>query len=495
MIKLLSKIEILPRGIIFIVIAIIIIVFLGFSMNKSRKGLIIGKPAGSSYSILFKDDGFYPAELTIQQGDIIVFTTKTGRHFWPASDLHPTHSIYPKFDPQEPIEASKSWSFKFDKVGEWRFHNHLEPYFRGIIKVIKNNEQSTYDCWKNDNNLQKCWQDQTEQALKTKGVAAAFDVIADLYQKEPKFGELCHSLVHEVGEKSYELFSKHKDFTVTPKSTSCAYGFYHGFMEAMLKKTSDLKEAESFCNYIDKQLSSQTPDVSLQCYHGIGHGVTNPHDDKSTWGDDEAIISPALKLCERVSKNDNQLYRCSSGVFNAIANFYISGQYKLVINRKDPAWICHKQPERYKESCYGNMNSLFMSLADNKLVKAASYIDNIVDDGQAISAMKYLSALNVLSNLNITDYDVVFDDCRSLAKRLYIPCINGFAHGLLEHGFPGKEYVKALEFCRMLKILKEEKDSCFKYVLSNLTGWYPADKAKEICKGIEVEYQNLCKKS
>lgn len=451
---------------------------------------------GSSFSTVFKADGFHPAELTIQQGDTVIFTTATGKPFWPASDLHPTHSIYPEFDPQEPVAALKSWSFKFDKVGEWQFHNHLEPYFRGVIKVKKNNESSAADCAKDKNNpSQKCWQDLTEQALKTNGVAAAFDVIADLYQKEPAFGGLCHSLTHEVGEKAYQLFSEHKDFVVTPKSASCAYGFYHGFMEAMLRKTGDLKEAESFCDYINKQLSSQTPDAALQCYHGIGHGVTNPHDDRSVWGNDEAIISPSLKLCEKVSKNDNQLYRCSSGVFNALANFYISSQYKLAVNKKDPAWICHKQPERYQEPCYGNMNSLFMSLAGNRMIKAASYVNKIVDDQQAISAVRYLSALNVLSNLNITDYNLIFGDCRSLAKRLYLPCIDGFAHGLLEHGSPGKEYVKALEFCRAPKILKEEKDSCFKYVLSNLTGWYPVAKAEEICKGVEAEYQGLCKKS
>jgi len=54
----------------------------------------------------------------------------------PASDLHLTHGIYPEFDPQEPIDPKNSWSFQFLKFGKWKFHDHLNPYYRGIINVV-----------------------------------------------------------------------------------------------------------------------------------------------------------------------------------------------------------------------------------------------------------------------------------------------------------------------------------------------------------------------
>jgi hypothetical protein len=55
--------------------------------------------------------------------------------FWPASDLHPTHGIYPEFDPQDGIPADEKWTFQFLKSGSFKYHDHLNPFFRGIIFV------------------------------------------------------------------------------------------------------------------------------------------------------------------------------------------------------------------------------------------------------------------------------------------------------------------------------------------------------------------------
>lgn len=82
------------------------------------------------------ESGFSPQTVTIKQGDVVKFTTNRTQSFWPASDLHPTHLIYSEFDPQVPIRPDQSWSFQFDKVGPWKFHDHLSPNYRGVIAVI-----------------------------------------------------------------------------------------------------------------------------------------------------------------------------------------------------------------------------------------------------------------------------------------------------------------------------------------------------------------------
>ena len=56
---------------------------------------------------------------------------------WPVADPHPAHDIYPEFDPKAPIKSAEQWFFVFDKVGEWKFHDHLYPEFQGIIKVVE----------------------------------------------------------------------------------------------------------------------------------------------------------------------------------------------------------------------------------------------------------------------------------------------------------------------------------------------------------------------
>src|SRR5260221_11032052 len=50
-------------------------------------------------SVILTDRGFMPSELTISQGSTVVFSSVRQKPFWPASNLHPSHTLYPEFDP------------------------------------------------------------------------------------------------------------------------------------------------------------------------------------------------------------------------------------------------------------------------------------------------------------------------------------------------------------------------------------------------------------
>lgn len=93
-------------------------------------------PEGAHVITLTKE-GFEPAEITIRKGETVAFRSTAGDLFWPASNLHPSHGIYPEFDPKEPVQPDAVWSFTFDSVGEWKFHDHLAPYFTGVITVTE----------------------------------------------------------------------------------------------------------------------------------------------------------------------------------------------------------------------------------------------------------------------------------------------------------------------------------------------------------------------
>lgn len=88
-------------------------------------------------SIILTNRGFVPSEVTVRRGTMVTFSTDAGRPFWPASNLHPSHEIYPAFDPKRPLAPDESWSFTFDEVGEWGMHDHLRSYMTGDIKVIE----------------------------------------------------------------------------------------------------------------------------------------------------------------------------------------------------------------------------------------------------------------------------------------------------------------------------------------------------------------------
>lgn len=121
-----------------VVLLILAGAFLFMSSKEERKVPVAQTevPEGATVVTLGKD-GFSPAELTIAKGETVTFRTTNGELFWPASNLHPSHTIYPEFDPLTPVQPNTVWSFTFEKPGEWKFHDHLAPYFTGVITVTE----------------------------------------------------------------------------------------------------------------------------------------------------------------------------------------------------------------------------------------------------------------------------------------------------------------------------------------------------------------------
>jgi plastocyanin len=89
------------------------------------------------HEIAFNGTAFSPATLSIKQGDIVIFRNNSNKAFSPASAPHPAHTDYPEFDPKRQIAAGGSYQFKFEKVGSWRFHDHLTPSAFGTITVTR----------------------------------------------------------------------------------------------------------------------------------------------------------------------------------------------------------------------------------------------------------------------------------------------------------------------------------------------------------------------
>ena len=68
-------------------------------------------------------DGFEPQEITVDTNSTVIFLNQDSDLHWPASNNHPTHELYPLFDPKRPIESGKSWVFKPTVVGVHKYHD------------------------------------------------------------------------------------------------------------------------------------------------------------------------------------------------------------------------------------------------------------------------------------------------------------------------------------------------------------------------------------
>lgn len=95
----------------------------------------VASPAVAAATITMGEEDYEPSEVTMQAGDTVTFVNAASTDRWPASDIHPTHGIYPGFDPKRPVPPSESWSFTFERRGRWRWHDHLRPSITGRITV------------------------------------------------------------------------------------------------------------------------------------------------------------------------------------------------------------------------------------------------------------------------------------------------------------------------------------------------------------------------
>lgn len=99
----------------------------------------------SRFVVTMNDQGFSPKELQIKKGDTIEFINAGSRPHWPASAVHPVHTDYPEgggcigsaFDACEGVKPGEAWSFTFNQVGTWKYHDHLSPSLTGVIVVTE----------------------------------------------------------------------------------------------------------------------------------------------------------------------------------------------------------------------------------------------------------------------------------------------------------------------------------------------------------------------
>jgi plastocyanin len=115
-------------GIVFVLLLYMVFVYLPVSAVPTHT-------AAAHATTTLTTQGFVPSELYVARGGTVVFVNESDHPFWPASNLHPDHSIYAEFDPREPLDVGESWSFTFEKPGTWGFHDHVRSYYTGVVHV------------------------------------------------------------------------------------------------------------------------------------------------------------------------------------------------------------------------------------------------------------------------------------------------------------------------------------------------------------------------
>lgn len=122
---------------LFLIIGVLFVASTAFYFVNRKPSMSKTVTLENDAVVTMGSDSYAPQNFKVNKGTKITFLNSSDGLRWPASDLHPSHLIYPEFDSKEPVKQGESWSVEFDKVGEWGYHDHLAPYITGTINVVE----------------------------------------------------------------------------------------------------------------------------------------------------------------------------------------------------------------------------------------------------------------------------------------------------------------------------------------------------------------------
>ncbi len=445
-----------------------LLVFLSFS--------IISIQAGNSFEVQITNSGFKPNSLIINRGDQIKFKNVDSNPHWPASNIHPTHQIYPEFDPKAEIAPSKDWSFTFNRVGTWKFHDHLFPERIGQIKVNGSSDwfhldpKSIFSSLKDLISLklalvyyqlfpEKLNQDLAKvNFIKQAGDEALIkhwlqiiggDKVMDKLLADSNGGSSidCHQEAHLIGRLAYQVF---KSNVFHKGSSGCHSGYYHGAMEAFLND----KGTDNLAVKINELCSKfPTSFTKFECLHGVGHGILAYLDYNLPW---------SLKTCQLLD-SDFSKSSCYGGVFmenivTAEGKGAARDAHQTKWVSKDPLFPCNgiDQAMTVQYQCYLMQTSRMLDISNHNFDFAAKTCLTVKD---SFKGTCFQSLGRDIAGFVLRDPHKIIDFCSKVESNYYYKCIEGSLYVVIDF-WGDKLTSQAAELCQLVQNY-EQRQLCF----------------------------------
>ena len=343
--------------------------------------------------IYITSEGFAEKEITIPVGGTVTWINTDVKEHWPASDFHPTHTIYPEsgiencgkkkestiFDACKGLMKGEKYSFTFTQVGSWGYHDHLFPSLTGLIRVVSPKDNQT-----------KIEEEVSlpiplpERFRALEGNTQA-KILNTMSKDNPKKGweylkrsfvlngEMLgegHTLAHIVGKNAY---TKNGFAGIEICDPTFGYGCYHGVTEQFLinEGPEKIREAMDTCRRLFPSESQKNQLPYYSCIHGIGHGLM-------TWNG--LVLKKALFDCDRLDQQE-QSY-CYDGAFMEFSSSALPQNYF----DKENLWgMCIDLDKKYAMGCARHLplmlNRTFLMTKDDTIAFCKTAPTKILRDG------------------------------------------------------------------------------------------------------------------
>lgn len=437
--------------------------------------------------IRYTGDEFVPKRAEAKVGQSVGFVNAFGSDFWSASNIHPTHEVYPGFDAEKPIPPGDTWVFTFDQEGFWRYHNHLSPSNGGLVVVsgdgLERDKAPPLPIGSADVNFSVLGAVSPEDGINLFRDDALLERFVEEYgpaetvrllsEYEHLLNVDCHQRAHDMGRVAYKLFGA---LAFSLSGHECHSGGYHGATEALFRErgTANLQgDLEVICD------ESPNGFFRHQCVHGIGHGLM-------AWTNYEML--DALELCDAVETGRDQR-SCYSGVFmeNVVGGLSGSMGHFSGYLSDDPHFPCNILGEEYVASCYFYQTSRMVQLFNGDFEQLAAAcaeapqsahrecFESMGRDVGGVTRGNPARAIEFCSFVDKPDY------------RTY--CLEGAVQdSFWDEG--GAD--NALAFCQML-YEEAEKTACYRKIVTRAHDIYTAQADLEtFCARVEEGYRERC---
>lgn len=512
--------------------------------DEERGGGVGNTQGGGGAVIEMTPEGFAPEEVAVVTGETVVFENRDTQERWPASNIHPTHRLYPgsgiekcgteeaqgMFDACRALAPGETFSFVPEHPGEWRYHDHLRPVMKGVLQVEASGDTSFKEApaprelddaervsffrriWqriveflKGLFNIPSSRQGQGGAVLEERG--GGRQAAEAQYVYDPDIAQDTAAIFKD-DDALYSYIRKFGPAAATRRlhALSPQFGNCHNRAHDAGRISYDIHGAEAF----------QRCEASCHsgCYHGATEAFFREHGTSDmamkvaaicdedlnrffshqcfhgighglmAWADYD--LPEALDACDTLPRYQDS---CHTGVFmeNIVGGLADEEGHVTEYLSDDPLFPCNSVAEKYKQACYLNQTSRILQLFPGDFARVAEAC------GRAGPRHQYTCFASMGRDVGGTHSS---DPEKSIAECMHAPfgsprtgCLTGVAQNALwdPSGAPA-----AQALCRMLEDTSEKR-ACYATIIERAGQILFEDDARaEFCGGVEEAYQEQC---
>lgn len=128
----------LPIVVLVLFLVVVGVIAYSFSSSNSSNSGTAALSSLAPAQVSITSDGFIPATISVKVGQAVTWTNTDSAPHIVASDPYPNDNALAGFDSKQDLYKNDHYSFVFNKVGTYTYHDDLNPYtFEGTVIVKK----------------------------------------------------------------------------------------------------------------------------------------------------------------------------------------------------------------------------------------------------------------------------------------------------------------------------------------------------------------------